>query len=80
MISIGGIVASNIFLEGAKYPTSYGVSLDMLWICGVACTTLFFFVKRENQKRDRSDRDYKLEHPTDADNLGDDHPHFRLTT
>jgi hypothetical protein len=82
MISIDGIAASNTFLdcEKAKYLTGYGVSLDMLRICGVACTTLFSFVKRENQKRDYGDCDYRLEYLTDADNLGDDHPHFRLTT
>lgn len=82
MISIRDIVASNVFFdhERPKYPTGYGVSLGMLWICGVPCTTLFFFVKWENRKRDRGNRDYRLEHRTDADNLGDDHPHFRLTT
>ena len=79
MISIDGIAASNIFLDckKAKYLTGYGVSLDMLRICGVACTTLFSF---ENQKRDCGDCDYRLEYLTDADNLGDDYPYFRLTT
>lgn len=79
--NIGGIVASNIFLdsESPLYPTGYGVSLGMLWICGVACTALFFLVKIENRKRDRGERDFRLEED-DADNLGDDHPHFRLTT
>ncbi|KAL1650156.1 hypothetical protein SLS61_006078 [Didymella pomorum] len=77
----GGIVASNVFFksEAPKYPTGYGVSLGMLWICGAACTAMFFLVKIENKKRDRGERDWRLEEP-DADNLGDDHPHFRLTT
>jgi sugar phosphate permease len=79
--NIGGIVASNVFLESEspKYPTGYGTSLGMLWICGIACTALFFLAKWENKKRDRGERDYRLEEP-DADNLGDDHPEFRLTT
>ncbi|KAJ4984912.1 transporter-like protein [Stagonosporopsis vannaccii] len=79
--NLGGIVASNVFFasEAPKYPTGYGVSLGMLWICGGACTALFFLVKIENKKRDRGERDWRLEEP-DADNLGDDHPHFRLTT
>ncbi|KAF2266179.1 MFS general substrate transporter [Lojkania enalia] len=79
--NIGGIVASNVFLasEAPKYPTGYGVSLGMLWICGAACVSLFFLVKSENRKRDRGERDHRLEEE-DADNLGDDHPHFRLTT
>lgn len=78
---LGGIVASNVFFksEAPKYPTGYGVSLGMLWICGAACTAMFFLVKIENKKRDRGERDWRLEEP-DADNLGDDHPHFRLTT
>jgi dipeptide/tripeptide permease len=79
--NIGGIVASTVFLtkESPTYPTGYGVSLGMLWICGAACTAMFFLVKRENKKRDRGDRDHRL-NEVDADNLGDDHPHFRLAT
>jgi sugar phosphate permease len=79
--NLGGIVASNIFLakEVPTYRTGYGVSLGMLWICGVACTGLFFLAKAENRKRERGERDHRLE-GLDADNLGDDHPSFRLTT
>ncbi|KAF2868954.1 major facilitator superfamily domain-containing protein [Massariosphaeria phaeospora] len=79
--NIGGIVASNVFLqrESPTYRTGYGVSLGLLWICGVACTALFFLVRAENRKRDRGERDYRLSE-ADADNLGDDHPGFRLTT
>ena len=81
--NIGGIVASNVFFESeaknARYPTGYGVSLGMLWICGVASVVLLFYVKRENRRRDRGERDYRLEEE-DSENLGDDHPHFRFTT
>lgn len=79
--NIGGIVASNVFLtrEAPKYRTGYGVSLGFLWLCGVSCTVLFFFVRAENRKRERGERDHRLEEP-DSDNLGDDHPHFRLVT
>ncbi|KAF2011660.1 MFS general substrate transporter [Aaosphaeria arxii CBS 175.79] len=79
--NIGGIVASNVFLqsEAPTYRTGYGVSLGLLWICGAACTSLFFLAKRENKKRERGERDWRLTEP-DSDNLGDDHPHFRLTT
>jgi cyanate permease len=79
--NIGGIVASNVFLqsESPKYPTGYGVSLGLLWICGAACTALFVLVRRENGMRERGERDARLEE-VDADNLGDDHPHFRLAT
>lgn len=76
----GGIVASNIFLESEApaYPTGYGVSLALAWLCGLACAALLFGVWRENRKRERGERDHRLE-GDDADNLGDDHPHFRFT-
>lgn len=79
--NLGGIVASNIFLDSEKplYRTGYGTSLGMLWLCGISCTALFFLVKWENKKRERGERDYRLSWE-DADNLGDDHPHFKLTT
>lgn len=77
----GGIVASNIFLATEKpfYKTGFGTTLGLLWICALACTVLFFGVRAENKKRDRGERDWRLEEE-DADNLGDDHPHFRYTT
>jgi MFS-type transporter involved in bile tolerance (Atg22 family) len=79
--NLGGIVASNVFLqrEMLTYRTGYGFSLGMLWICRVACTGLFFLVRWENGKRKRGKRDGRLEE-VDADNLGDDHPMFRLTS
>jgi dipeptide/tripeptide permease len=78
--NLGGVVASNVFLQSEMptYRTGYGVSLGLLWICGAACTGLFFLVKWENAKRDRGERDARLQE-VDADNLGDDHPMFRLT-
>lgn len=79
--NIGGIVASNVFLESEAptYTTGYAVSLGMLGICAVACTMLFWFVGWENGRRERGERDGRLEE-VDSDNLGDDHPGFRLTT
>ncbi|KAI1272103.1 major facilitator superfamily domain-containing protein [Xylaria sp. FL0933] len=79
--NVGGIVASNIFLQNDAplFQTGYGVSLGFLGISAVACTVLFFGVRRENRKRDRGERDYRLERD-DIHNLGDDHPHWRFTT
>ncbi|KAI0515168.1 major facilitator superfamily domain-containing protein [Xylaria bambusicola] len=79
--NVGGIVASNIFLqsEAPRYTTGYGVSLSFLGLCALACTVLFFGIKRENKKRDRGERDYRLE-KDDAHNLGDDHPSWRFTS
>jgi cyanate permease len=76
----GGIVASNIFITGEapRYTTGYATSLGLLWMCAAACVVLLFGVRAENKKRDRGERDWRLDTP-DADNLGDDHPHFRFT-
>ncbi|RWA07634.1 hypothetical protein EKO27_g7470 [Xylaria grammica] len=65
--------------EAPQFRTGYGVSLGFLGICAVASTVLFVGVKRENEKRDRGERDYRLE-KEDVHNLGDDHPHWRFTT
>lgn len=76
----GGIVASNVFItsEAPSYPVGYGVSLGMMWLCAAACTVLFFGVRAENKRRNRGERDHRLDEP-EVDNLGDDHPHFRFT-
>ena len=76
----GGLIASNIFItsQAPRYPVGYGTSLGLLWMCGAACTVLFFGVGAENKRRDRGERDWRLD-GEDADNLGDDHPHFRFT-
>ncbi|QPC70580.1 hypothetical protein HYE68_001332 [Fusarium pseudograminearum] len=79
--NIGGIVASNVFFaqEAPQYWTGLGVSLGMVWVCGISCTLFYFLAIRENKRRDRGDRDDRLLGP-DAMNLGDDHPHWRYTT
>ena len=78
----GGIIASNIYItnQKPKYPVGYGVSLGLLWVCAIACTSLFIGLRIENKKRDRGERDYRLTLPKDeVENLGDDHPSFRFT-
>ncbi|TID13934.1 Protein argonaute [Venturia nashicola] len=77
----GGIVASNVFLPTEKpfYKTGFGTTLGLLGICALACTLLFFGARAENRRRDRGERDWRLQ-AEDADNLGDDHPHFRYAT
>ncbi|KAJ5082532.1 hypothetical protein N7532_011575 [Penicillium argentinense] len=79
----GGLVASNIFFdsEAPLYPTGYGVSLGMVWICGLACIICFFWIRRENRLRDEGKRDDRYRLPEDElSNLGDDHPSFRYTS
>lgn len=79
--NVGGFVSSNVFLdrEAPYYTTGYSVSLGMMAICAIFCTILYIGVIRENKKRDRGERDYRLQKP-DADNLGDDHPEWRFAT
>ncbi|KAK8086112.1 MFS general substrate transporter [Apiospora phragmitis] len=77
----GGLVASNVFFdsEQPQYRTGFAVSLAMLWVCAGACTWLYLGARRENRRRDRGERDGRLDEPN-ADNLGDDHPSWRLAT
>lgn len=78
----GGLVASNIFIasEAPTYHTGFGVSLGMVWICGIACMVFFGWLVRENRLRDAGKRDYRYEwSQEELSNLGDDHPSFRFT-
>lgn len=77
----GGIIASNIYItaEAPTYPVGFGVSLALIWVCGLACTTFLFGLRRENKKRDRGERDDRYNLPQEElENLGDDHPAFRF--
>lgn len=76
-----GIIASNIYItdQAPTYPVGYGVSLGLLWLCGISCTVFFIGLWIENKKRDQGKRDYRLTLPKEErENLGDDHPTFRF--
>jgi MFS family permease len=78
----GGIVASNIFLasEAPSYPTGYGTSLGLIWLCVIASVIFFLLLWRENRRRDQGARDDRMAlDPDEVQNLGDDHPGFRFT-
>ena len=78
----GGIIASNIYLtdQRPRYPVGYGVSLALIWMCGLACTVLVIGLRHENKKRERGERDARLSlAKEEVENLGDDHPAFRFT-
>lgn len=80
--NLGGVVASNIYMTKQKprYPVGYGISLGLLWMCGIACTVFAIALKVENKKRERGERDVRLSLPKEeVENLGDDHPKFRFT-
>jgi hypothetical protein len=80
--NLGGIVASNIFLqsEAPRYPRGFGVALGMIWLC-IACAVVFFFyLRRENKLRKKGARDYRYDLPEEERrNLGDDYPAFKFT-
>lgn len=78
----GGLVASNVFLssEAPLYYTGYGVSLGLVWLCGMSTVIFFCLLWRENKQRAQGKRDFMLSlNPEEVDNLGDAHPHFRFT-
>ncbi|GAM43198.1 hypothetical protein TCE0_047r17809 [Talaromyces pinophilus] len=78
----GGLVASNIFItsQAPYYPTGYGVSLGMVWLCGISSVVFLWILVRENRLRDAGKRDYRYQLPREElENLGDDHPSFRFT-
>lgn len=78
----GGLVASNIFLssQAPTYPVGYGVSLGLVWLCGICCVLFFLYIVRENRLRDQGQRDHLYQLPREElENLGDDHPDFRFT-
>ncbi|KAJ5166933.1 uncharacterized protein N7482_005714 [Penicillium canariense] len=78
----GGLVASNIFFdsEAPTYRTGFGVSLGMVWICGVSCLVFFAWLVRENRLREAGKRNHRYEWPQEElSNLGDGHPSFRFT-
>ena len=79
--NLGGIIASNIYIakQQPHYPVGFGVSLGLVWLCGLACTIFVVGLWIENRKRDRGGRDYRLALPIEeVENLGDDHPTFRF--
>jgi hypothetical protein len=77
-----GIIASNIYLPKQKpgYPVGFGISLGLIWLCGLSAIAFLVLIREENKKRDRGIRDHRLNASAEElDNLGDDHPSFRFT-
>ncbi|KAI9878608.1 MAG: hypothetical protein M1830_000427 [Pleopsidium flavum] len=77
----GGIVASNIFItsQAPTYPVGFGVSLALLWLSAACCVGFWWGLRRENGRRERGERDWRLGLPEgERGNLGDDWPRFRF--
>ena len=80
--NIGGIIASNIYLQSQAptYHLGFGLGLALVWVCVAAACIFLFYVKRENRLRDEGKRDDRYNLPgAERNNLGDDHPAFRFT-
>lgn len=80
--NIGGTVASNIFIttQAPRFVMGYGVALGFVCVHAILATVFMAGLMRENHRRDRGERDYRLDLPTeDLNNLGDDHPTFRFS-
>jgi hypothetical protein len=78
--NLGGIVGSNIYLDKEKprFKTGYSTGLSLLLFSGVLCTVFYLGLMAENRKRDKGERDGRLQLPkAQQENLGDDHPYFR---
>jgi hypothetical protein len=75
----GGIIASNVFIqsESPHFQTGFSTCLAMLILASFTATAFAIGLVMENKKRDRGERDYRLEDLREADNLGDDHPSYR---
>ena len=80
--NIGGIIASNIFVQedSPRYFVGYGVSLGMMLFCGIMSTVFAVCVVIENRRRDEGERDDRLLlDESILGNMGDDDPRFRFT-
>ena len=81
--NFAGIMGAFIFIraEAPGYKTGYGVALGMMWF-GVLCAgTMAALMWRENWKRERGERERRVEmvRGEDRGNMGDWHPSFRFT-
>lgn len=77
-----GFVAANVFIAGQapNYPVGFGVGFALIVIQGVLCTGMVVGLWMENRKREKGERDCRLQLPAQVlENIGDDHPLFRFT-
>jgi hypothetical protein len=79
--NIGGIIASNIYLnsQAPYYPIGFRIGLGLVWLCALAAVTLLGYVMIENRRRKQGKRNELSLPKEELDNKGDDHPDFRFT-
>jgi hypothetical protein len=72
--------ASSTAREQPNYTTGFSVVLACAWILVISSVIMAVGLHRENKRRDRGERDWRLSLPAEElTNLGDDHPAFRYT-
>lgn len=76
--NISGIIASTIYTT-PPFTRPCGADLELMFCCFLFSTPYYFGLRRENAKRERGERDYRVQYsPEKLNNLGDDHPDFRF--
>ncbi|KAK0648095.1 major facilitator superfamily domain-containing protein [Cercophora newfieldiana] len=80
--NFAGIIGAFVFIraEAPGYRTGYSVALGMMWFGALCAATMAGLMWRENRKRDRGEREGRIElREEDRKNMGDWHPSFRFT-
>lgn len=80
--NIAGLIASNIYItaEAPFYHTGYSTGISLILMTVASATILLLYLIWENRARRQGKRDYLFSLPPDeVNNLGDDHPSFRLS-
>ncbi len=80
--NLNGIVSSNVYFNGPRYPEGHGVIMGYLAVFLFGGSVLMsLLLRRENAKRRRGERDHRVQGLTEKEieRLGDQRPDFVYT-
>jgi MFS family permease len=80
--NLNGIVSSNVYFNGPRYPEGHGVIMGYLAVFLFGGSVLMsFLLRRENAKRRRGERDHWVQglNEKEVEKLGDQRPDFVYT-
>lgn len=80
--NLNGVVSSNVYFNGPRYPEGHGVIMAYLAVFLFGGSVLMsFLLRRENSKRRRGERDHRVQGLTEKEieRLGDQRPDFVYT-
>ncbi|OJJ47853.1 hypothetical protein ASPZODRAFT_158726 [Penicilliopsis zonata CBS 506.65] len=81
MANCAGVISSYIYLtqDAPEYTMGHAVVLGFVLLSGILFAIMSAVLWRENRKRDRGERDYRLQGKSDEElaALADDHPWYR---